>query len=54
MKGREELNTIIPRCCFDYLEGIPDSKDLGLWAEDEGFPYQVFPALYVPGGVGAS
>jgi hypothetical protein len=47
----EDLDRIRPGCCFDYLEGIPASKDLAQWAEDRGFPYRVFTALYVPGGV---
>ena len=50
-KCREDLNAIRSGCCFDYLEGIPASKDLADWAEDEGFPYRVFTGLYVPGGV---
>jgi hypothetical protein len=52
VKCREDLNMILPGCCFDYLEGIPDSEDLAHWAEDMGFPYRVFTALYVPGGFG--
>lgn len=48
IKCREDLNTIRPGCCFDYLEGIPASEDLAHWAEDEGFPYRVFTGLYDP------
>lgn len=50
IKCREDLNRIRTGCCFDYLEGIPASDDQARWAEDMGFPYRVFTALYVPGG----
>ena len=44
MRCLKDLDRIRSGCRFDYLEGVPDSRDLARWAEDEGFPYRVFTA----------
>jgi hypothetical protein len=46
-RSARDLHQLDSNLSFDYVEGIPESADDGKWAEDQGFPFRVFTALYV-------